>query len=209
MIMFNMDNFGKNSNYSFWTHITILNFITFYLGYFFLVPWIMRRKKLSGIIVVSILWLIGMTMLRSGINYLVMEVLNIWEKVPFSIEKQLTMVAFNTLIYSSNAILIYFSIEWYKERQFRSELVKEKQKSEIGLLRSQINPHFFMNTLNNLYSLVYQGSPRASDAVHKLSDIMRYMLYETTAETVPLENEVKYLRSFIELELLRFKNQER
>jgi len=208
MLMFNMDNFGKSSNYSFWTHITILNFISFYLAYFILVPWIMSRKRLVSIILVSLLWLICLTTLRSGINYIAMEVLNFWAKFPFSMEKQLTLGVFNAIVYSFNAILIYFSIEWYKERQYRSELVKEKQKSEIDLLKSQMNPHFLMNTLNNLYSLVYQGSSQASDAVLKLSDIMRYMLYDTSTDVVPLENEVRYLKSFIDLEMLRFGNQE-
>jgi sensor histidine kinase YesM len=206
-LLFNLDDFEKK-DWPFWIHLSILNFISFYLAYFILIPRMLVKKNLLSIVWISIFWVIGLTLARALYNYVFMELIFHWERHRFSIERQITMGFFNSVIYTSNAIFIYFSIEWFRERQFRFELIKEKQKSEIDLLKSQMNPHFLMNTLNNLYSLVYQGSPRASDAVLKLSDIMRYMLYDTTEQMVPLENEVKYLRSFIELEMLRFKNQE-
>jgi LytS/YehU family sensor histidine kinase len=65
-----------------------------------------------------------------------------------------------------------------------------------------------MNTLNNLYSLVYQGSKQSGEAILKLSDLMRYMLYDTHSDKVSLENEIKYLHSFIELQMLRLSNKE-
>ncbi|MDP4207378.1 MAG: two-component regulator propeller domain-containing protein [Bacteroidota bacterium] len=92
--------------------------------------------------------------------------------------------------------------------QLQNELTAHNQTSEIALLRSQINPHFLFNTLNNIYSLVYQRSENAPEAVMKLSEIMRYMLYEASAEKVLLEKEINYLKSFIELQLLRIKNRD-
>lgn len=93
-------------------------------------------------------------------------------------------------------------------QKLSTELIAQNQMSEMALLRSQINPHFLFNTLNNIYSLVYQRSDEAPEAVMKLSEIMRYMLYEATSDKVLLQNEINYLKSFIELQLLRIKNRD-
>lgn len=96
----------------------------------------------------------------------------------------------------------------FQAQQLKTELTAQNQTSELALLRTQINPHFLFNTLNNIYSLVYQRSDDAPQAVMKLSEIMRYMLYEATSEKVLLQNEINYLKSFIELQLLRLKSKE-
>jgi ligand-binding sensor domain-containing protein len=93
-------------------------------------------------------------------------------------------------------------------KRLRYELDTQNQTSEQALLRSQINPHFLFNTLNNIYSLVYQKSANAPEALMKLSDIMRYMLYDTSSDMVLLDKEVQYLRSFIDLHTLRLKNKD-
>jgi LytS/YehU family sensor histidine kinase len=87
-------------------------------------------------------------------------------------------------------------------------LLLEKQSGELALLRSQINPHFLFNTLNNIYSLVYKKSDAAPEAVMKMSAIMRYMLYDATTDKVFLEKEIEYLISFIELEKLRIRDKD-
>lgn len=93
-------------------------------------------------------------------------------------------------------------------KRLRFELDVQNVTSEQALLRSQINPHFLFNTLNNIYSLVYKKSDNAPEALMKLSDIMRYMLYDTSSDKVLLEKEVQYLKSFIELHQLRLKNRD-
>lgn len=93
-------------------------------------------------------------------------------------------------------------------RQLKTELTNQNAVSEMGLLKSQINPHFLFNTLNNIYSLVYQKSEDAPSAVMKLSELMRYMVYETNSDKVALEKEINYLKSFIELQLLRLRNKD-
>jgi len=103
------------------------------------------------------------------------------------------------------ALLIKLAIDWFESQKLRNELVTQTQASELALLRSQVNPHFLFNTLNNIYSLVYKKSDDAPEAVMKLSAIMRYMLYDATSERVALEKEVEYLQSFIELQNLRLK----
>ncbi len=108
-----------------------------------------------------------------------------------------------TILYTGLAYLARFTTRWIVDQQVKSELINQNQQSELALLRSQINPHFLFNTLNNIYSLVYTKSDDAPQAMTKLSDIMRYMLYEATTEKVLLSKEINHLRSYIELLLLR------
>jgi LytS/YehU family sensor histidine kinase len=104
------------------------------------------------------------------------------------------------------AILIRFMINWFESQKLRDELINQQQASELALMRSQVNPHFLFNTLNNIYSLVYRKSDEAPEAVMKLSSIMRYMLYDSASQMVPLEKEIEYLKSYIELQNLRIKH---
>ncbi|MDP9076574.1 MAG: histidine kinase [Bacteroidota bacterium] len=91
------------------------------------------------------------------------------------------------------------------EKKLR-EIEKEKFAAEMHLLKAQINPHFFFNTLNSLYSLTLPVSKKASDVVVQLSDLMRYMLYEASAARVPLKNEMVHLANYIAIEHMRFKD---
>jgi two-component system LytT family sensor kinase len=108
-----------------------------------------------------------------------------------------------TILYTGLAYLARFTTRWIMDQQIKSELINQNQQSELALLRSQINPHFLFNTLNNIYSLVYTKSDDAPQAMTKLSDIMRYMLYESNTEKVALSKEINYLESLIELLRLR------
>ena len=81
---------------------------------------------------------------------------------------------------------------------------EESLKTELSFLRSQINPHFIFNILNNLVALERMKSKELGPTILKLSDLMRYMLYETEEENVPLLNEVEYLQSYIDLQRQRF-----
>jgi len=84
------------------------------------------------------------------------------------------------------------------------KLQKEKLQLELKALKSQINPHFFFNTLNNLYSLTLKNSRQSSEVVLKLSDMMRYVLYECNEDKVPLTKEISFIKNYLELERLRF-----
>jgi len=83
-------------------------------------------------------------------------------------------------------------------------LKTEKASAELALLKSQINPHFFFNTLNNLYGLVVEKSDRAPEVVLKLSDMMRYTIYEGKEDFVSLSDETNYLKNYIELHKIRY-----
>lgn len=81
--------------------------------------------------------------------------------------------------------------------------ISEKKQVEIDCLRSQINPHFLTNTLNNIYSLSVTDDKRNSDAILSLSSLLDYVLYESNQPTISLEKEINFLSNFIELEKMR------
>lgn len=92
---------------------------------------------------------------------------------------------------------------WLRTEQTRKETENEKLNTELSFLKSQVNPHFFFNTLNNIYSLAVVRSEKTAPAVMKLSSIMRYILTETERNLVPLRNEVDFIHNFIELQQVR------
>ena len=117
----------------------------------------------------------------------------------------------NDRAYFANFMIIplpFFAVFliYHQWREYEG-LIAERSQAELAMLKSQINPHFFFNTLNNLYGLVVEKSPQAPEVVLKLSDMMRYTIYEGKKETVRLSDEVNYLQSYIELHRLRYQKQ--
>ncbi|WP_248574813.1 sensor histidine kinase [Flavobacterium sp. H122] len=100
--------------------------------------------------------------------------------------------------------LAKFFSDYSKEREKRLLLSKEKTEIELKSLRSQLNPHFLFNTLNNIYSLSIDNSPKTSSAIGKLSDILDYVLYRCNGDFVSVSSEMKLIGDYIELEKLRY-----
>lgn len=92
---------------------------------------------------------------------------------------------------------------WFIAEDIKNEVTKQQLETELSLLRSQMNPHFLFNTLNSIYSLTLSNNAKASDAVMKLSRIMRYTLEESQSEYVPLAEELAFINSYLELQRLR------
>ena len=93
--------------------------------------------------------------------------------------------------------------KWQKDAQIRLALEQEKLASELSLLKAQINPHFFFNTLNNIYALTLIDADTAREAIHRLSRMMRYVLYETQSGHTLLSKEVAFVQDYIQLMQLR------
>ncbi len=102
------------------------------------------------------------------------------------------------------ATSVKLSLDWIQNQQLMKDREKHYLETELNFLKSQIQPHFFFNTLNNLYSLTLKKSDQAPDVVLKLSALMSYMLYESNAPKVPLSKEISYLQNYLDLEKLRF-----
>lgn len=108
----------------------------------------------------------------------------------------------NTFLVMGAAIgsLIHYSNEQFRKTERMSI---EKKEMEITLLRSQINPHFVFNALNNIYSLIYMKNEYASDAILKLADMFRYITDECQSDTVTIENELNYIQNYLDFQEIR------
>jgi len=179
--------------------VAILTFYSVYLSIPFLFS--LKNKAISVLLGIALLGVLVPVRISLELIY--------W-KYFVGLSKEMIITSswwFNSLrlviIISTYAFLIRLAIGWFETQKLKSELLLQNQMSELALLRSQVNPHFLFNTLNNIYSLVYKKSEDAPAAIMKMSAIMRYMLYDATTDKVLLEKEIEYLKSFIELQLLR------
>jgi len=121
-----------------------------------------------------------------------------WKINPFySFINIYTVVAF----FATIKLLKY----WYQNQQYKLELENKNKSSELALLRAQLNPHFLFNTLNNIDSLILSNQEKASDAIIKLSDILRFIIYDTK-DIISMEREIGYLKNYISLQELRIKD---
>jgi LytS/YehU family sensor histidine kinase len=102
------------------------------------------------------------------------------------------------------ATSIKLTVDWVFEKRKAEQLVKLQLKTELNYLKTQIQPHFFFNTLNNLYALTLEKSNVAPSVVLKLSDIMQYVLYDVQESQIRLYDEISYIQNYIDLERLRF-----
>ena len=98
-------------------------------------------------------------------------------------------------------------LTWYEELKLKEELVEKTHRMEMALVKSQLDPHFLFNTINNIDVLIEKDPVEASHYLKKLSDIMRFMLYQTKGEKIPLKEELAYIEKYIELQKIRTGNE--
>ena len=103
--------------------------------------------------------------------------------------------------------IFYLAHDRNKQKQHIAHLQQETLKSELNLLKSQINPHFFFNTLNNLYGLAVEKSDLTEQVIYKLSEMMHFTIYDGRKNTVSVADEVQYLQNFIELHQIRYEHE--
>lgn len=119
------------------------------------------------------------------------------------------ILLFNFIIIFGLSIAYFFLKEWSRAEKMRSELQAVQLDTEVKFLKSQVNPHFLFNTLNNLFSMAQsKGNDELADGISKLSGMMRYMIYESNEVTVPLKKEIEYLENCILLNKLRYAEDE-
>jgi sensor histidine kinase YesM len=118
------------------------------------------------------------------------------------------------LKYSLAGILVFalsfifrIAIAYFKLKQQTEEIMVQKSQAEINLLKSQVQPHFLFNTLNNIYYEAYREAPRTAALIERLSDIMRYFVDESPQDDVAITTEVKFIENYIELEKIRIRHE--
>jgi LytS/YehU family sensor histidine kinase len=103
--------------------------------------------------------------------------------------------------------MLRFAVDWFEFEARKKEVENERLTAELNFLKQQINPHFLFNTLNNLYYLAYTKSENTTEVIAKLSQMMRYMIYDSNHPRVLLSKEIEYMQNYISLERLRLNNQ--
>ncbi|WP_167459539.1 sensor histidine kinase [Pedobacter jejuensis] len=189
----------------------VINVSIFYINYIILIPEFIKKSKKYRLFIISFILLIAAATLIKT----VIAVLNPEELLKYKMdgkvgEFSVNMYAVNTVFSNGfflvSSSIISFVIDWFATERIQRNLESERREMELQFLKSQLNPHFLFNSLNNIYSLAYQKSDKTADAIMKLSEIMRYMIYESNTPTVSLSKEVDYLKSYIELQKIRFKD---
>lgn len=119
----------------------------------------------------------------------------------------LTLVMY--LIITLISITIYFTRESFRNERQKRELIESQLSTELKFLKTQVNPHFLFNTLNNLFSIAQKNKDEeTANGISKLAGLMRYMLYDSTVTKVPLEKEIKNITDYITLSKLRYNREE-
>lgn len=113
------------------------------------------------------------------------------------------IIWFFFLMVTGFSLAIELTFELFRQILSRQEIEAEKNKAELALYKAQINPHFLFNTLNTLYALVLSGSDKTESAFVKFSGILRYMYSQSGSELIPAEQEVDYIRQYVDLQKLR------
>lgn len=199
-------------DYSYSLKSNILEFIIHipfaYFNLYFLLPKFILSHRYKEYLV----WLFGSIFLAYIIRtfltyYLITE--DIWPESskdykPYNIN-YIVAVVIGELYVLAIVTSVYLTMVWIKERNRNKALVESQLKIKLEFLRNQIQPHFFFNTLNNLYSLSLQSSTKVPEVIIKLSKLMEYVLYDINdVQKVLLLKEIEYINNYIEIEKLRF-----
>lgn len=205
--LFFFDNENQIADYVLRTTYFLVGISTFYFCYLFVIPRIFTPKKLYTTVLVFFLSI----MFFASLRYLIEEVV-LPSTLGFRNYSKGTTYAYYFFdnIYNGSITVFVAGILWLLEKFGVAETEKkqmelERNQAQIQALKTQINPHFIFNTLNNIYSLVYQKSEKALPAIEELSQLLRYSTKDLQKDFISLEKEIGYLESLIELEKLRIK----
>lgn len=184
--------------------------LVFYLFYLVMVPFFLNKKKIDmffglSFLVVLIMPFFGYTVLFLSRAIFEGTFHNFYHDYSLKMHMSGYYPVLTAAVFGSFFRVI---INWFTTMNLKAEIDKQKLAVELDLLKSKLNPHFLFNTLNNIDSLIHQNPEEASAALIRLSDMMRYLTYETSSEVVDLKREMEYVRNFIELYRMRIKTPE-
>jgi two-component system LytT family sensor kinase len=182
-------------------------FINFYVFYYKLVPDYLEKRKYKKFAIYFILavfvLLPGELLLWYGIFY---SSIGDFPSVNIKIIHPYLGSVLGALFCGGLAVFFRFGIDWINNQQVKKDLENKNLLSELKTLKSKLNPHLLFNTLNNIDALIQTSPEQASEALSKLSDILRYVVYETEHEKVPIQKEIENLQKYIALEKIRIIN---
>ncbi len=183
----------------------VFTFAIAYLNYFVFLPRFLNHKKIWRYLLEFVIPFALLVMFRVYVQRILMQ--DSPRAEFFSSHMYIVQVAAIALFITIFVSMLRFAAEWFELEARKKEVENEKLYAELNFLRAQINPHFLFNTLNNLYYLAYSKSDNTTEVISKLSQMMRYMIYESNHEKVLLSKEIEYMQNYISLEQLRLNNQ--
>jgi two-component system LytT family sensor kinase len=184
----------------------VANIGLFYLNYLLLIPKFLDQKKYREYIISILLCLVVVGILKYGMRTVLAEYIITGPDKDdrMSFVQYFFSTLFTSVLFVFLSIVLQFTVDWFLNERIQRDLENQRLTAELALLKSQINPHFLFNSLNSIYSLAYQRADNTPDAILKLSEIMRYMLYECNDNKVDLAKELQYLQNYIDMQKIRF-----
>lgn len=223
IILIILSTFYNKFNYfpvdDFFYYRLFLNITIFYLNYSVLVPRLLLNKKTGIYALVSLAFIAFFIFVYQNVLPSIslmpgfdnqQELLNFKNGQKVNESRKLFFLGLvqGIVIFLLFAISlsIKLAIELHKNEKIKNLIKTQKINAELSFLKTQLNPHFLFNTLNSIYSLANKKSDDTTEAIITLSELMRYMIYETNKEFVTLQNEIDYIKNFISLQNLRLKD---
>lgn len=190
----------RNSNLIYFFSIGQLFFVFLFYVELYFIKQLNKTSKLKPFLFKSVI----LILLCIGVYYLVASWLLFSKFITFP------NVSYGILLFYVIASLCYGFIKmWIYNEQDKKQLLLVKKQSELSLLKTQLQPHFLFNTLNNLLSMVDQvENPKLAKSIDKLSGLLRYVVYETKKQKVTIKEEIEFIKSYVELHLLSFESNE-
>jgi len=189
------------------------SFISFYLYYFLLFPRYLQQKKFLLSIIVGLLISAGASVIAYILHRYLIESGHVIDMDQGGKNGRSTAVSviivmtFISSICGMVALVIKGFITWFTEIKWKEALKEKNHEMEMALIKSKLDPHLLFNTINNIDALIIKDAVEASNYLNKLSDIMRFMLYETMAEKILLSQEIEYIEKYIALQKIRTANE--
>jgi two-component system LytT family sensor kinase len=182
-----------------------INISLFYLNYLLFIPRLLNRKRYAAYALVVVLAIIIYGLGKYGVALMFKaDVLTRMKGEITTFNQYFVSTLFVSVIFLFLSVVLKFASDWFLNERIQRDLENQRLTAELAFLKSQINPHFLFNSLNSIYSLAYQRSDNTPGAILKLSEIMRYMLYECNDNKVALDKELQYLQNYIDLQKIRF-----
>lgn len=184
-----------------------MSMILVYINIYVLFPKFVLKKKYAKYLLSFLLALCIFYIVRTELIYWLINE-NVWPESDslqkaYSFNHILVVILYG--IYDVALVTtIKLTADWIFERKRTEQLQEVQLRTELNFLKSQIQPHFFFNTLNNLYALTIEKSEKAPEMILKLSEIMQYVLYDAKEPKISLLKEINYIHNYLELEELRF-----
>ena len=184
----------------------------FYINYIWLIKRFLFRRETRWFLLCNVLLILAvMGLVHLCMTYAIPDqMIGPPHAHPRPLRDVIGFYLINVMIYSLVAglsVAIRMTNGWYQVEANQRELERERAEAELSNLKSQLNPHFLFNTLNNIYSLIAFSPEKAQEAVHDLSRLLRYVLYESNQPLVPIEKDLDFLRNYIELMRIRLPRQ--